>query len=173
MRVSNSVIFDKTIAIELFNEIIYNMENIYEDKDKSCLVFYGGNQSLPKRFESDKIICLETPNNIEYIINIEKRIMKTFKNHQNWTNMRKSKRKVCSMLSWIYKTIYNEILNFKVIYLKEYPDYCIAMYFLPNECRNKFLISAEQHKREAFEKKLKIMEDELQLFKDANNSLLN
>ena len=52
MRTVLRVKFDPIKALELLNELIFNLENVYMDSSKR-LYFYGGS-SLPKRFNTDK-----------------------------------------------------------------------------------------------------------------------
>ena len=177
MRTVLRVKFDPIKALELLNELIFNLENVYMDSSKR-LYFYGGN-SLPKRFNTDKIISLETPNNIEYINLMEKRIMKVFKNNNNWCNQRKSQRRVCQMLIWIIKQITSNTFDNKQISLKDYKAYTITKYFLPIECKNIHVLDDIEKQDlirletiESNKKKLKLLEDEMLFLHQFNDSLL-
>ena len=88
--------FNRDDAISLCKNIIIKLENIFEDENG--LFFYGG--SMMQEIESDY--------NREIIEDNESRLRRVFKNHSNWSNMRKSQKMVGNYLRWIITTITNK-----------------------------------------------------------------
>ena len=70
--------FDPEEALLITSNIINRLKNIYKDDDG--YYFYGGTTN-------DDIEC---DYNREIILDNESRLRTTFKNHHNWSNMRKS-----------------------------------------------------------------------------------
>lgn len=114
-----SFIFNESDAILVATNMIKRLQNIH--KDKNGLYFYGGTK------DND----IECPHNLEVLGDNESRLRKTFKNHTNWSNMRKSQKPVGNHLRFIFC----KITNSKSIngVLVRFGNYTCKKYYIP-EC---------------------------------------
>jgi len=111
-------IFDEQTAILVVNKMINKMKNIH--KDDNGYYFYGGTKN-------NDIECDE---NKEIIEDNESRLRKTFRNHNNWSNIRNSQKPVANHLRFVFSKITNQ---------KTYPstiirfgNYTCKKYYIPN-----------------------------------------
>ena len=82
--------FVKEKSIKLTKKMLSKMVNIFEDEQGEY--FYG--------VINDKNI--ECEHNLEVLEDNESRLKKTFKNHPNWSNMRKSMKPVGNHLRFMF-----------------------------------------------------------------------
>lgn len=81
---------EKDDGIRLATKMLNSMKNLH--KDDNGIYFYGGTK------DND----IECPHNLEILEDNEKRLRKTFKNHHNWSNMRKSQKPVGNHLRFMF-----------------------------------------------------------------------
>jgi predicted KAP-like P-loop ATPase len=87
--------FNESEAIMVATNMLKKMKNIF--KDNGGIFFYGG------RIDNN----IECSHNQEVIEDNESRLRKTFKNHTNWSNMRKSQKPVGNHLRFIFCRLMN------------------------------------------------------------------
>jgi len=109
---------NKEDGIQLITNILRKMKSIHDD-DKGYY-FYGGTKD-------NDIECAE---NLLILEDNETRLRKTFKNHRNWSNMRKSQKPVGNHLRFLFSKI-NETKTHKGICVK-FGNYTCKKYYIPD-----------------------------------------
>lgn len=87
---SKTFSLNKEDGIKLAVNMLKRMKEIY--KDEKGYYFYGGTKGNE----------IECEHNLEVLGDNESRLRKTFKNHLNWSNMRKSQKPVSNHLRFIF-----------------------------------------------------------------------
>lgn len=111
--------FSKSEAILVATNMIKKLKSIH--KDDRGFYFYGGTK------DND----IECHYNKEILEDNESRLRKTFKNHANWSNMRKSQKPVGNHLRFIFCKITNQKSYAGI--LVRFGNYTCKKYYIP-EC---------------------------------------
>jgi hypothetical protein len=116
---NKSFTFDETEALLVATNMLNKFQSIH--KDKNGLYFYGGTK------DND----IECPHNKEVLEDNESRLRRTFKNHTNWSNMRKSQKPVGNHLRFIFCKLTNQkSYNGTTV---RFGNYTCKKYYIP-EC---------------------------------------
>ena len=113
------ITFNESDALLVCTNMIKRLKNIH--KDENGYYFYGGTK------DND----IECPYNKIVLEDNESRLRKTFKNHSNWSNMRKSQKPVGNHLRFIFCKLTNtKSMNAVLV---RFGNYTCKKFYIP-EC---------------------------------------
>jgi hypothetical protein len=110
--------FNESDAIVVATNMLKRFQNIH--KDNKGHFFYGGTR------DND----IECPYNKDILEDNESRLRKTFKNHSNWSNMRKSQKPVGNHLRFIFCKLTNQKSYGGT--LVRFGNYTCRKYYIPD-----------------------------------------